>query len=34
MSTNQVANVMRRFDGTINQMRRWSERLDAELCDK
>ena len=22
------------FDGTSNQMRRWIERLGAELCDK
>jgi len=30
----QVANVLRRFDGTSNQMRRWIKRLDAELYDK
>jgi hypothetical protein len=34
MSTNQVANVLRRFDESSEPMKRWTNRLDAELCDK
>jgi hypothetical protein len=34
MSANLVANALRRFEGSIEQMKRWIAQPDEELCDK